>query len=192
MSVKKRWRCYVTKEILLKYWRYILVTIIAFVIGFCVCYQFFPRTVTVTPDPIVQTEVQYKETTAVQYVPKETPADSDVEITKEQPQVSVSFNGERHDFALVQNEVQKFDKGKLVVNQESTLDLNVTAQIQKQVSDGITEAFKKQQKKNDVDLGVSNQGAEVRITHSFDGNSGIYIDSTLNGQHYGAGVHFKF
>ena len=173
-------------------WKYILVALLAFTLGFYVCHQFFPRIVTVTPEPTVVTDVQLKDHTVVQYIPKESPTDSDVEIHKALPQVSVDFNGERHDFALVQNEANKFQNGKLVVDQSSTLKLDVSAEVKQQVSDGITEAFKKQQKKNDVDLGVSNQGAEVRITHSFDGTSGIYIDSTFNRQHYGAGLHFKF
>ena len=173
-------------------WKYVLMTLLGFAIGCYIGHQFFPRIVTVPAEPIVVTEVQLKDRTVVQYIPKESPIDADVEIHKELPQVSVDFNGERHEFALVQKEEHKFDEGKLVVDQSSAVKLDVTAQIQKQVSDGITEAFKKQQKKNDVDLGISNQGAEVRITHSFDNTSGIYIDSTLNRQHYGAGVHFKF
>jgi hypothetical protein len=91
----------------------------------------------------------------VQYVPKVSAVDPDVEITKAQPQVSVSVNGQKYNFDLVQGEQQKFDKGKLTLDQSSQLKVDVSAQVEQQVSDGIKKAFEDQSKKPKYRLGVN-------------------------------------
>ena len=138
-----------------EHWKYIVVFVLGAILGFYVCHAWFPRTVVETKETVkVETQVEYKDRTQVQYVAKESPADSDVQITKEQPKVSVDFNGSKYDFDLVQGEAQKFDKGKLVVDQSSTLNIDVSAEVQKQVEQGINDAFAKQAKKAQYRIGL--------------------------------------
>lgn len=106
-------------------WKYLLTFVVAFCIGYFihqprVIYEHIPVTKEV---PVVTTKNQ----TEFVYVPKKHEEDADVEATIEQPKVSVKVNGQDHKFDLVQGETQKFENGKLVMNQQSqiTFDLNV-------------------------------------------------------------------
>lgn len=106
-------------------WKYLLTFVVAFCIGYFihqprVIYEHIPVTKEV---PVVTTKTQ----TEFVYVPKKHEEDADVEATIEQPKVSVKVNGQDHKFDLVQGETQKFENGKLVMNQQSqiTFDLNI-------------------------------------------------------------------
>lgn len=106
-------------------WKYLLTFVVAFCIGYFihqprVIYEHIPVTKEV---PVVTTKTQ----TEFVYVPKKHEEDADVEATIEQPKVSVKVNGQDHKFDLVHGETQKFENGKLVMNQQSqiTFDLNV-------------------------------------------------------------------
>ena len=97
-------------------------------IGTLGCYFFFPKTITNTVEiekPIVQETVKYVDRTEVVYVPKASPADADIEITKTQPVVKVDVNGKNYDFKLNQTENHKFDNGKLVVDQAGVIAIDV-------------------------------------------------------------------
>lgn len=138
-----------------EYWKYIAVFVLGGVLGFYVCHTWFPRIETKEVEKVkVETKVEYKDRTVVQYVPKTSAKDSDVEINKELPKITTSFNGQQHTFEGVQDEVQKFDKGKLVVDQSSTLKVDVSAEVQKQVEQGINKAFADQAKKAKIRTGV--------------------------------------
>lgn len=68
--------------------------------------------------------------TVLKYVPKEKNSDgtlenTDFEATIPQNKVVVKVNGKKQSFNLQQNETQKFEKGKLVLEQESTLNLDI-------------------------------------------------------------------
>lgn len=106
-------------------WKYLLTFVVAFCIGYFihqprVIYEHIPVTKEV---PVVTTKTQ----TEFVYVPKEHEEDADVEATIEQPKVSVKVNGQDHKFDLIQGETQKFENGKLVMNQQSqiTFDLKL-------------------------------------------------------------------
>lgn len=102
-------------------------------------------------EKIIEKPAEIKETvrheveTVVQYVPKETiiykdsatgeqtarKEDTDVETNIGQTAVNVKVNGQPYSFSLLQNEKQKFEDGKLVINQTSEVgfDLVVKPQI---------------------------------------------------------------
>lgn len=75
--------------------------------------------------------------TAVGYVPKAkelvyrnnkpvyVQEDTDVEANIDKPQVTVKVNGKKTKFDLQQNETQKFENGKVVVDQQSTVEFDV-------------------------------------------------------------------
>ena len=136
-----------------EHWKYLLgMALVVAVLVFG--YMEYKESKSTVATPVVKTKVTSTDTTAVSYVPKVYPRDSDVEITKAPPKVTASFNGTQHTFDAVQGETQKFDKGKLVVDQSSTLTVDVSAQVEKQVEQGIAKAFKEQAKKPRIKLGI--------------------------------------
>ena len=78
-----------------------------------------------TPKTLATETVEQKDRTVIQYVPKASASDADVELNKAQPQVGVKVNGQDYKFDLVQGETKKFDKGKVVMDQSSTLKLDI-------------------------------------------------------------------
>jgi hypothetical protein len=138
-----------------EHWKYIVIFVFGVILGFYVCHTWFPRTVTVSAETVkVETQVEYKDRTVISYVPKTSVNDSDVEMTKALPQITVSVNGTQHSFEGVQGETQKFDKGKLVVDQSSTLKVDVSADVEAQIERGINKAFADQAKKPKYRIGL--------------------------------------
>lgn len=136
------------------YWKYIVTFVFGAILGCYVTYTWFPRTITVTPDSEVSTNVELKDHTEVSYVPKVNNEDTDVEVNKALPSVSVKVNGVTTQMPLIQGETQKFDKGKVVVDQSTSLSIDVTAQVQTQIEQGINNAFSAQAKKPQYKLGI--------------------------------------
>lgn len=159
--------------------RALVAFMVGVVFGAAVTYAYFQRVETKveTADPEIKTETQvvYKDKSVIQYVPKEVVVDghghaaledTDVQINKSQPSVDVKFNGNDYKFGLQQGETQKFQNGKLVVDQSSALKVDITAEVQKQVTKGIEDAFKEQEQKPKYKLGVEagyDDGADASI-----------------------------
>lgn len=76
-----------------------------------------------------QTTVSYvpkqKELRYINNVPTYVKEDTDVEANIEKPAVTVKVNGKTQKFNLQQNETQKFEDGKVVLNQKSTVEFDV-------------------------------------------------------------------
>ena len=76
-----------------------------------------------------QTTVSYvpkqKELRYINNVPTYVKEDTDVEANIEKPAVTVKVNGKTQKFNLQQNETQKFEDGKVVVDQKSTVEFDV-------------------------------------------------------------------
>lgn len=76
-----------------------------------------------------QTTVSYvpkqKELRYINNVPTYVQEDTDVEANIEKPAVTVKVNGKTQKFNLQQNETQKFEDGKVVLNQKSTVEFDV-------------------------------------------------------------------
>ena len=67
------------------------------------------------------------ETTAtVEYTPKQTAQDADIELTTPPQVVTVSVNGRKQTIEKATDERYTFDKNKLTYTQKSTTDLNIT------------------------------------------------------------------
>ena len=113
-----------------------------FVCGWLACQHFGKnvvtktdyKTVTVTKEIPIEVPVEVKGDTEIRYIEKESPADADVQISNPAPVVSVSYNGEKTELAGVSSESQKFDKGKLVVEQKSEATLDVTPIVDREVN----------------------------------------------------------
>lgn len=76
-----------------------------------------------------QTTVSYvpkqKELRYINNIPTYVKEDTDVEANIEKPAVTVKVNGKTQKFNLQQNETQKFEDGKVVLNQKSTIEFDV-------------------------------------------------------------------
>lgn len=79
--------------------------------------------------------------TSAQYVLKTEKEDADVELREEKPKITVKVNGgKKYSFDLLENEAAKFDKGKLVLEKSSSLDLNLVTDEYKKSRWSITTA----------------------------------------------------
>ena len=92
--------------------------------------------------PTLQPEIMNEKATlntktTVSYVPKErelvyvdnvptyVKEDTDVEASIEKPAIVVKVNGKKQQFDLQQNETQKFENGKVVLDQKSTVEFDI-------------------------------------------------------------------
>ena len=66
-----------------------------------------------------------KELVYVDNVPTYVREDTDVEANIEKPTVTVKVNGKKQKFDLQQNETQKFENGKVVLDQKSTVEFDI-------------------------------------------------------------------
>ncbi len=103
-------------------------------VGSYITYQYFPRTVEKRVEiekPIVKEVVKVETETQIQYVAKEInpmtgqKENTDLEANISQPKIGVKVNGKDHEFDLIQGETQKFENGKIVMNQDSTIKFEV-------------------------------------------------------------------
>lgn len=154
----------------------LFVFILGVALGGVGTYYLFPRTITNTVEkPVIQETVKYIDRTEVVYVPKTSPTDADVEITKAQPAVKVAVNGKDYEFKLEQKEEQKFDQGKLVVNQSGAISVDVKTHVEK--------------RNWTLKVGQSNNGIAGGLDYQM-GN--ILIWTYVDPKTYGAGVGVKF
>ena len=125
---------------------FVFIIALSFVCGWKACAHFNKNVVEVPVTKVevreVKVPVETQAKTQIQYVEKETPKDADVQITKEKPQVVVDYNGEQTKFDTLDNETQKFDKGKLQVDQTSKVTLDVTPIVQKEVQTAVNQNTK--------------------------------------------------
>lgn len=125
-----------------KYLMALLLIGLAFWAGFFICKHYDQNVVEVPVEKTiekrievpVEVPVEVKGDTVIRYVEKQTPADCDVEITNPAPAITVAYNGEKTELAGVSGETQKFDKGKLQVEQKTEATLDVTPIVDREVT----------------------------------------------------------
>jgi hypothetical protein len=71
------------------------------------------------------------------YVPREAGEKTDVQIEAAKPVVMVTVNGKETEFKTLADEKQKFEKGKLVITEETQLKLEIKAPPQPRYSLGV-------------------------------------------------------
>ena len=123
----------------------IKIYIIILIALFALCgmfYMFHKQTHVEQPTPTLQPEIMNEKATlntktTISYVPKErelvyvdnvptyVKEDTDVEASIEKPAVVVKVNGKKQQFDLQQNETQKFENGKVVLDQKSTVEFDI-------------------------------------------------------------------
>lgn len=98
----------------------------------------------------IKVPVQVKGETEVRYVEKESPKDSDVNVTQRPSKVTMTYNDKQYEFDTVANEKHKFDKGKLVVEQESKTTLDVTPIVKREVDIAVKETAVEMNKQKEI------------------------------------------
>lgn len=98
----------------------------------------------------IEVPVQVKGETEVRYVEKESPKDSDVNVTQKPSKVTMTYNDKQYEFDTVANETHKFDKGKLVVEQESKTTLDVTPIVKREVDIAVKETATEMSKQKEI------------------------------------------
>lgn len=162
------------KTFLVSHWKlivaFVFVIAISFVCGWNTCVRLNKNVVEVPVTKVevreVKVPVETQAKTQIQYVEKETPQDADVQITKEPPQVVVDYNGEQTKFDTLDNETQKFDKGKLQVDQTSKVTLDITPIVQKEVQSAVDQNTKELTKTKDNEVAkVKSEEKKKRHRH---------------------------
>ena len=123
----------------------IKIYIIILIALFALCgmfYMFHKQTHVEQPTPTLQPEIMNEKATlntktTISYVPKErelvyvdnvptyVQENTDVEANIEKPAVVVKVNGKTQKFDLQENETQKFENGKVVLDQKSTVEFDI-------------------------------------------------------------------
>lgn len=99
-----------------------------------------PEVVTVVKTvekPVIKETVKYVTQTQVKYVSKKQGEKTDVELNVPPPKVHVTLNDKPYSFDLLANENQKFDKGKLVLEQSGDIKIIIKEEKPKNFNVGI-------------------------------------------------------
>lgn len=107
--------------------------------------------------------IETNQKTEVAYIPKENQNDVDVQLTDNSPKITTSYNGKTYEFDSVENESSKFEKGKLVVEKQSEVKVDVSEIVNEQLSimsESIRESERKKQ------LNASRIGVGVGFTEN--------------------------
>lgn len=107
--------------------------------------------------------IETNQKTEVAYIPKENQNDVDVQLIDNSPKITASYNGTTYEFDSVENESSKFEKGKLVVEKQSEVKIDVSEIVNEQMSimsESIRESERKKQ------LNASRIGVGVGITEN--------------------------
>lgn len=107
--------------------------------------------------------IETNQKTEIVYIPKEKQNDADVQLTDNSPKITASYNGKTYEFDSVENESSKFEKGKLVVEKQSEVKIDVSEIVNEQLSimsESIRESERKKQ------LNASKFGVGVGFTEN--------------------------
>jgi len=159
----------------------ILICLAIFCLGFLAGYYKAPTKI-VYRDSEPRIITQTKTKTEVQYIEKESPKDADVEITNENP--TVSIDGKKFEMKKLPTEKTKFDQGKVTVEQGYEIKIDASQVVPKTPKFGL-------------DVGYSNHGIKTGLEYNFNRNVAAYVEGTLvpkegRDRYYGVGVKVRF
>ncbi|EGO63483.1 hypothetical protein [Acetonema longum] len=158
--------------------RAIVVFVVGVAVGAVGMYFGRPAELRVERVPVVTEKLVTVTNTEVRYVPKSGPGDADVEAKIDQPGVSVRVNDKPYQFSLLQDETQKFEQGKVSLQQTS--DINLRIEIQPE------------DKTKKRSLGTGFLGSEVFGSIGYTPNNHIEYKIIGNRDHQGGMVELRF
>lgn len=94
-------------------------------VAWAVWLQLQPLAVTERTAAPVEMQAGVGTTKEIVYVPKEAGEKTDVQIETAKPAITVMVNGRETEFKTLTDEQQKFEKGKLVITEETQLKLEI-------------------------------------------------------------------
>ena len=149
--------------------------------GWFACKHFGANTVVKTEVQTVEVEkpvpveipVEVKGDTVIKYVAKDTPADADVQIENPAPKIAVSYNGEKTELDGLTSEKQKFDQGKLQVEQKSEAVLDVTPIVDREVQAAVKENTEVLNKAHTEEMKAEKNKRHKREVQSFLAGAGV-------------------
>lgn len=163
---------------------YVIGFIVGLLLGCCIGYFTHPDATTeyVKGDPQITKETVYqKGETEIQYIPKTSANDADVEMSDAPQQVSVMVNGKKTNFNTVAGETQKFEKGKLVVDRTSSIQFDIKAPEQPAIEGFINGTYDIKDKKYGAELqGIARKnGWKAEATLDTSGRSFLKLGHTI-------------
>ncbi len=162
-----------------KYIGAIAVAIALFLCGWFTCNHFGAnvvtevKTVEVEKPVPVEIPVQVKGDAVIKYVEKENPADADVEINNPAPVIAVEYNGEKSELKGFATEKQKFEQGKLQVEQKSEAVLDMTPIVDREVQAAVKENTEELNKAHAEDMKKEKHKRHRKDLQSFLAGAGI-------------------
>ncbi|BAL85084.1 hypothetical protein SELR_pSRC300110 (plasmid) [Selenomonas ruminantium subsp. lactilytica TAM6421] len=137
------------------------------------------QTVEVEKPVPVQIPVEVKGDTVIKYVEKDSPADADVQIESPAPAIAVSYNGEKTELNGLTTEKQKFDQGKLQVEQKSEAVLDVTPIVNREVQAAVKENTEALNKTHAENMKKEKHKRHKREFQSFLAGAGVGLAAAL-------------
>ena len=114
----------------------IIVAILAFMLGFAVCYTFWPRTVTVVEykDKVIQGAAKTITNTEIVYVPKVVDSSgqqekTDLQVDIAKTDLNVKINGKDAVISKADDEQYLFEKNKIALQQSSKAEVNINVPV---------------------------------------------------------------
>ncbi len=123
----------------------------------------------------VKVPVEVKGGTVIKYVEKETPQDADVEIAHPAPVVKMKYNNEVHEIQSNVSESQKFENGKLQVEQKAETTLDVTPIVKAEVHEAVAKQKAVDKLETDKAVKEEHKKSNHRAINNALGGAGVGI-----------------
>lgn len=123
----------------------------------------------------VKVPVEVKGDTVIKYVEKETPQDADVEIAHPAPVVKMKYNNEVHEVQGNVSESQKFENGKLQVEQKTETTLDVTPIVKAEVHEAVAKQKAVDKLETDKAVKEEHKKSNHRAINNALGGAGVGI-----------------
>lgn len=183
-------------------WRVLISFLLGCVAGASLIYCFFPRietTVTYEQLPPLEVKSETKNQAEYSLVEPEQPGEV-TRIVNRDNKVYVVVNSQEYELkGSGTSQVTLGETGTVQVTQEVQAKVDLTELFNQRLNaelekDRLKWAVEREKldKPNELELGWSNHGTEVRIKRNFTTTLTGYIGGTTNGDHYGAGLGIRF
>ena len=183
-------------------WRVLISFILGGVAGASLIYCFFPRLETkVTYEQLPSLKVKSETQNQAEYSLVEPEQSGEVtRLVNRDNKVYVVVNSQEYELkGSGTSHVTLGENGTVQMTQEVQAKVDLTELFNQRLNaelekDRLKWAVEKSKldKPNELELGWSNHGTEVRIKRNFTTTLTGYIGGTTNGEHYGAGIGIRF
>jgi hypothetical protein len=161
--------------------KYIITLLIGMFIGAFGFYSIYtpePQVINIPSEPIV---LKGDTETDIVYVEKEPGEKTDVELNTKPLDIIVKTNGQTHVIENKVNETQKFENGKLVIDQKSELDITkMVDELARVKAELAMKEVKKQIVNNEIKAGITVFDGEVSGSAGYEAKNNIEVIAHVN------------